>query len=182
MSFKAVVYSYNPIVEVGLSSLIKKHISNTSILKLKTLDCISSPSFNLNYDVYIFDVFTFTEMQVIALQLAPLIAEKKVVFLVDSPEIEKILPFNNITYLHRDSSALDIVKKIRNLKNLRKKKPANIRFKSEAKCFQKDTTFSSREFECATLLMRGYSTSQISKKLSLAMSTVSTYKNRIHKT
>lgn len=41
--------------------------------------------------------------------------------------------------------------------------------------------FSSREKEIVNLLMRSYSVSQISKELSLKMSTISTYKNRIHK-
>ncbi len=44
-----------------------------------------------------------------------------------------------------------------------------------------DISFLQEKKKFVNLLMRGYSVSQISKELSLKMSTISTYKNRIHK-
>jgi DNA-binding CsgD family transcriptional regulator len=56
-----------------------------------------------------------------------------------------------------------------------------MRYKSVTMKIQKTNKFSTREKECANLLMKGYSISQISKELSLKKNTISTYKMRIHK-
>lgn len=181
MNFKVAIYSSNSLIELGISVLIENHIPNTRILKIKTLESISSPKFNLSYDVYIFDVYTISELQLVIGQLSPLIAKKRVLFLINRTDIKKTLPFNNITYIYKDSSALEIVLKIKSLKKSNSTNLQNTRLKKTAKYFKNITNLSSREYECATLLIQGYSVSQISEELSLAMSTVSTYKNRIHK-
>lgn len=93
-------------------------------------------------------------------------------------EIEKLQEFKNINYIYRNSNELEIV---RHLRTLCKKSKPFIRYKRVTKRIQKKIKFSQRERECADLLMKGYSVSQISKELAIEMNTISTYKMRILK-
>lgn len=139
MSYKVLIYSSQPIVEIGLSFCVKKCLPNATILKTNTLDFLSSIELNFNCDLFIFDVFHFTEMNFIDVNLLSLFKEKKVIFLIENMEIEKLLEFKNITYIYRNSSELEIVRHLRTLCN--KSKPI-IRYKRVAKRIQKKIKFS----------------------------------------
>lgn len=178
MSFKVLIYSSQPIVEIGLSFCVKKCLPNATILKTNTLDFLSSIELNSNCDLFIFDVFHLTEMNFIDVNLLSFFKEKKVIFLIENMDIEKLLEYKNITYIYRNSSELEIV---RHLRTLCKKSKLIIRYKRVTKRIQKKIKFSQRERECADLLMKGYSVSQISKELAIEMNTISTYKMRILK-
>lgn len=132
----------------------------------------------LNFDLLIFDVYQFTEMSYINEYFVSNLKEKKVVLLVDNIEIEKLLNFKDFVYIYKDSSVIEVVKQLRNL--CRKRKQV-FKYKSVTKNMNSKIKFSTREKECANLLMKGYTVSQISKELSLKMNTISTYKNRLHR-
>lgn len=177
MSYKVLIYckSY-PIVEVGLSFCVKKSIPEAIILKTNSLDFLSTTESNFNCDLFIFDVIHPIEINFIGSQIATFFKEEKVVFLVETIEIEKLLNLKNITYINKNSSELEILKCLRSLS---KKRKSSIRYTCVTKRIQKNNKFSIREKECANLFMKGYSVSQISKELSLKMNTISTYKKRM---
>lgn len=178
MSYKVLIYCSQPIVEVGLSFCIKKGIPDATILRTNSLDFFSTTESSFNFDLYIFDTIHLEEVDFISARVLTFLKEKKVVFLIENIEIEKVLNFSNITYLYKNSSEHEIVK---SLKALCKKRKSIIRYKSITKRIQKKNKFSEREKECANLFMRGYSVSEISKELSLEMNTISTYKMRMYK-
>jgi DNA-binding NarL/FixJ family response regulator len=176
MSCKVLVYSCHSIIQIGLSYCVRKSISNALIFSKSSLKQVFEN--NLDFDLYIFDVYQFTEMSFINEHFVSNLKEKKVVLLVDNIEIQKLLNFKNFVYIYKDSSEIEVVKQLRNL--CRKRKQV-FKYKSVTKKMNSKIKFSTREKECANLLMKGYTISQISKELSLKMNTISTYKNRIHR-
>ena len=113
MNYKVIIYSYHSIFQVGLSYCLKKSVSNASIVLKSSL--IQVFENNLDFDLYIFDTSYFTEMIYINEKFASNLKEKKVVFLVDNIKIEKLLNFNNVYYIHKDSSEAEVIKQLRKL-------------------------------------------------------------------
>lgn len=177
MGYKVFVYSSQPIIEVGLTSCVKKALPEAIIVKTNSLDDFTVTEPNFNYDLLIFDVFYSAEFNFINQQLLHFINEKKVIFFIEDNKSDFFLESNSI-YLPRTSSEREIVKCLRSIFNIRK---SIVRYKSVNKRIQNKSKFSVREMQCANLLMKGYSIGQISKELSLKMNTISTYKQRLHK-
>lgn len=178
MNCKVLIYSRHSIIQIGLTFCVKKSISNATIYKASSLEQVFALQANSDFDLLIFDVPHFIEMYNINEQLATFLNDKRIVFLVENMEIEKLLDFKNIDYIHRDSCETEVVKCLRNLLKMRKT-VSNFKYKTVTNRFQKENKLSVREKECANLLLKGYSVSQISKELSLRMSTICTYKKRI---
>jgi DNA-binding NarL/FixJ family response regulator len=178
MSYKVLVYSCHSIIQIGLSYCVRKSISNASIVAKSSL--IQVFENNLDFDLYVFDISQFTEMSYIIEKFASNLKEQNVVLLIDNIEIEKLINFKDVVYIHKDRSEAEVVKQLRNLCKSKRLKPS-CKYKSVTKKMQNKIKFSTREKECANLFMRGYSVSQISKEFSLKLNTISTYKNRIHK-
>lgn len=176
MSYKVLIYSCHTIIQVGLSFCVKKSIANASIFNTSSLEHVYTE--DLNYDLFVFNVSQFTELYFINSRLIPCLKDKKVVFLIEDIEIEKLLNFNTVTFIHKENSELEIIKSLRALCKIRK---PSIRYRRVSKRIQKENKFSKRELQCANLFMKGYSVSQISKELSLKMNTISTYKKRLQK-
>lgn len=180
MNCKVLIYSRHSIIQIGLMFCIKKSISNVTIYKANSLEQVFALNENSYFDLFIFDVSYFTEMFCINEQLITSLNEKRIVFLVDNMDIVKLLDFKNIVYIQRDCGETEVVKCLRKLLKMRKA-TINYKYKNVTNRFQKENNFSKREIQCANLLMKGYSVSQISEKLLLKMSTVSTYKMRLQK-
>lgn len=174
MSCKVLIYSKYPLVEMGLSLFVANKISKIQISKTNNLDFLSS---NQKYDLMIFDMFMQSEFDLIVNNLKALNKKDKVLLLVENIDVSKLTGLQNITFLSRNSTEVEILKSIRTL--LRKKK-ISARYKITKTIEQKEK-LSKREVECAILLMKGYKVNEISKKLSLAKSTICTYKMRILK-
>lgn len=180
MNCKVLIYSRHSIIQIGLMFCIKKSISNVTIYKANSLEQVFALNENSYFDLFIFDVSYFTEMFCINEQLITSLNEKRIIFLVDNMDIVKLLDFKNIVYIQRDCGETEVVKCLRKLLKMRKA-TINYKYKNVTNRFQKENNFSKREIQCANLLMKGYSVSQISEKLLLKMSTVSTYKMRLQK-
>lgn len=180
MNCKVLIYSRHSIIQIGLTFCVKKSISNVTIHRASSLEQVLAFQSNFDFDMFIFDVQQFTEMNFINEQLAAIIKDKRIIFLLENMEIEKKFEYKNVEYIHRDSSETAILKCLRKL--LKTRKPVNkIKRKNVTNRFQKEDNLSAREKQCATLLLKGYSVSQISKQLSLRINTISTYKKRIQK-
>lgn len=174
MSCKVLIYSKYPLVEMGLSLFVANKISKIQISKTNNLDFLSS---NQKYDLMIFDMFIQSEFDLIVNNLKALNKKDKVLLIVENIDVSKLIGLQNITFLSRNSTEVEILKSIRTL--LRKKKlTASYKI---TKTIEKKEKLSKREVECAILLMKGYKVNEISKKLSLAKSTICTYKMRILK-
>ncbi len=174
MSCKVLIYSKYPLVEMGLSLFIANKISKIQISKTNNLDFLLS---NDKYDLMIFDMFMQSEFDLIVNNLKALNKKDKVLLIVENIDVIKLTGLQNITFLSRNSTEVEILKSIRTL--LRKKKlSTNYRI---TKTIEQKEKLSKREVECAILLMKGYKVNEISKKLSLAKNTISTYKMRILK-
>ena len=148
--------------------------SEIQISKTNNLDFLLS---NDKYDLMIFDMFMQSEFDLIVNNLKALNKKDKVLLIVENIDVIKLTGLQNITFLSRNSTEVEILKSIRTL--LRKKKlSTNYRI---TKTIEQKEKLSKREVECAILLMKGYKVNEISKKLSLAKNTISTYKMRILK-
>jgi DNA-binding NarL/FixJ family response regulator len=174
MSCKVLIYSKYPLVEMGLSLFIANKISKIQISKTNNLDFLLS---NDKYDLMIFDMFMQSEFDLIVNNLKALNKKDKVLLLVENIDVSKLTGLQNITFLSRNSTEIEVLKSIRTL--LRKKK-LSTSYKITKTIEQKEK-LSKREVECAILLMKGYKVNEISKKLSLALTTICTYKMRILK-
>lgn len=158
-------------IEIGLSLFVENKISEILISKTKNLEYLLC---NYKYDLMIFDVCMQSEFNFIVNNLNK---NEKALLLVENIEISKLVDFKNITLLSRNSTNVEILKSIRAI--LRKKKLSDIY--KVTKTIEQKEKLSKREVECAILLMKGYKVNEISKKLSLALSTICTYKKRILK-
>lgn len=174
MSCKVLIYSKYPLVEMGLSLFVANKISEIQISKTNNLDFLLS---NDKYDLMIFDMFMQSEFDLIVNNLEALNKKDKVLLIVENIDVSKLTGLQNITFLSRNSTEVEILKSIRSL--LRKNK-LSIRYKT-TKTIEQKGKLSKREVECAILLMKGFKVNEISKKLSLASTTVCTYKMRIFK-
>ena len=174
MSCKVLIYSKYPLVEMGLSLFVANKISEIQISKTNNLDFLIS---NDKYDLMIFDMFMHSEFDLIVNNLKALNKKDKVLLIVENIDVSKLTGLQNITFLSRNSTEVEILKSIRTL--LRKKKlSTSYRI---TKTIEQTEKLSKREVECAILFMKGYKVNEISKKLSLAKNTISTYKMRILK-
>lgn len=159
---------------MGLSLFVANKISEIQISKTNNLDFLLSKD---KYDLMIFDMFMQSEFDLIVNNLKALNKKDKVLLIVENIDVSKLTGLQNITFLSRNSTEVEILKSIRTL--LRKKKlSTNYRI---TKTIEQKEKLSKREVECAILLMKGYKVNEISKKLSLAKNTISTYKMRILK-
>ena len=174
MSCKVLIYSKYPLVEMGLSLFVANKISEIQISKKNNLDFLAS---NHEFDLMIFDVCIQSEFDLIVNNLKALNKKDKVLLIVENIDASKLRGLQNITFLSRNSTEVEILKSIRTL--LRKKKlSTSYRI---TKTIEQKEKLSKREVECAILLMKGYKVNEISKKLSLSKNTISTYKMRILK-
>jgi DNA-binding NarL/FixJ family response regulator len=178
MSYKVLIYSSQPVVEIGLTFCVKKSIPGAAVSKTNSFDLFTSTDSFLNCDLFVFDIFYLEEFNFIKSQLISCFKEKKIVFFTENFEIEKNKDFNNAIYIYKNSTELEIVKSLKSFCKIRK---PILRYKSISKNIQIKSKFSEREKQCANLLMKGYSMSQISKELALKRNTISTYKVRMLK-
>lgn len=178
MNHKILIYSQNPIIQIGLTTCIKKYNVNVAIFKTNSLEQTFIEESNFSFDTFIFDVTQFTEINYIKTHILTFLHDKKIVFLVDTIDYQNLLDLKNVVYVYKNSGELEIIKRLR---ALCKKSKQVFKYKNVTERFKKEKKLSEREQQCANLLMNGYSVSQISKKLSLKMNTISTYKNRIQK-
>jgi DNA-binding NarL/FixJ family response regulator len=175
MNYKVLIYSKYPIVAIGLSLFVVKNIPKVLIYKTNNLDFLLT---NNEYDLFILDVFIQSELNFVQDYLRTSNKSEKVILLTENIDFNNLKAFKNIKYLHRNSNEFEIVNSIRI--QLKKRKMDN-KYKSVIKTIENKEKLSKREVECAILLMKGYTVNQISKKLSLALTTISTYKMRILK-
>lgn len=175
MCYNILIYSSYPIVRVALSIFVKKNYINSNVTLLDSFEQLFGAEFKKNFDLLIIDTKNHSELELIQDKSNLFKKELKVIFLTEDSNLERNYSSHNFFYLDKVS---DEGKIINCLNSIFKKKN---NYKTVTNTIRSKNFLSKREIECATLLMKGYSINQISKKLSLALSTVSTYKMRILK-
>lgn len=174
MSFKVLIFSRDTIFQIGITLCIKKSYPNVTIYKTSALDQVYVTDKCI--DLLVFDDLKLTNLYETKDQFFNILNGRKVVFFTQNMDIENFLDIEDVIYINKDSSESDVVKRLR----LLCLKHKLIKHKRINKNILKNNALSKRELQCAKLLMDGNSVSEISKHLSLRMSTVSTYKRRIH--
>lgn len=176
MRYKVIIYSSCPLMVSGLTYIVQKKLPNVKVFKFYSLDFISIKESSLEFDLFFFDVFQSNEIKYLSNQLSTFSKNKKGILFMDN--LENSLHFTDFIYLNRNCNENEIAKCLHSICKIVKPK---IRYKKVSKSFKFLNKFSRRELECANLFMKGYSVSQISKELSLKITTVSTYKMRLLK-
>jgi DNA-binding NarL/FixJ family response regulator len=178
MNYKVLIYSVQPIIEVGLSFCLKKSIPNATILNTNSLIFLSVNEPKFNCDLFVFDISHHSELELIISHFASFFDGKKVVFFIENLEMVQNQDLKSALYIYKNSSEVEIVKSLNTFCNIPK---WSLRYRSITKNIQNKNKLSEREKQCANLLMKGYTVTQISKELSLKKNTISTYKMRMHK-
>ncbi|WP_353079597.1 LuxR C-terminal-related transcriptional regulator [Flavobacterium sp.] len=174
MSYKVLIYSCDTIFQIGISLCVKKSYPNVTIYKANTLEDVFAT--DICIDLLVFDVLTPADLFQINERILDTLKEIKVVFFVEKNDDNKFSETKDAIFLKKDIKEYEVIKRLR-LLCLKRKLLKN---KRKSKNILKDNALSKRELQCFILLMKGNSVSEISKQLSLRMSTVSTYKRRIH--
>lgn len=171
MQFNVFIYSCFPIVRISLELFVKNNVSNANITTFNSIDKLLETEFKNNFQLLLIDTIHESELNMIY-NCENLIKKKeKIIFFTETDFLKN----KNFTYLDKSSDEKKIMNCLYSILDY------NSNYKEVTKTVKKNKKLSKREIECAILLMKGYSINQISKKLALALTTVSTYKTRILK-
>lgn len=178
MSYNVLIYSSYPIVRVALSMFVKKNYVNSNVAFVSLTNQLFKKELKKNFDLLIIDTLNESELEMILSKSSLFKKELKVIFFTDGyTEFKKNKNFQDFIYLNKDSSEDKIINCLNIIFNKKNDEENDI----VTNTIKNNNALSKREIECAILLMKGYSLNEISKKLSLALTTVSTYKMRILK-
>lgn len=176
MKISIMVYDKYPVCSIALSTIIKDKFPKSIVKKIDLIDDFFQVKYKDNFDLIILDLQDQLNVNSLLKQIRIVNINSKIIFFTDdlsfSPEM--IYGIDNIQFLGKNSN----INKILSILEFVSKNKVELSFINRK---DKIKSLSSRELECATLLMNGYTVSQIAKKLSLALSTVSTLKSRIFK-
>ena len=170
-----IIYSCYPLVRVALGMIIKKNIIHSNITLIDTIEQFDEIELENKFELLLIDPKNETDLHLIYSLLNGIKKDQKIVVLTDNYLQKKNKNFLNITFIDKSSNEKKIISCLQGLLDLKKN------YKIVSTTIKKQNTLSKRETECAVLLMKGYSVNQISKKLALALTTISTYKMRIFK-
>lgn len=171
MQFNVFIYSCFPIVRISLELFVKNNISNANITTFNSIDELLETEFKNNFQLLLIDTIHESELNMIY-NCENLIKKKeKIIFFTETDFLKN----KKFTYLDKSSDEKKIMNCLYSILDY------NSNYKEVTKTVKKNKKLSKREVECAILLMKGYTVNQISKKLSLALTTISTYKMRILK-
>lgn len=176
-NYNVLICSDYPIVRTALCMLVKNNIPNSSFIFFNSIDTLFITQNEKRFDLLIVDTRSESDLDLIYSKSSFLKKEIKIVCLIENLNFNKNRYYKNFIYIDKVSEEDKVVNC---LNNIFKKINTN-NFKNVTNSIKGNNSLSKREIECAILLMKGYSTNQISKKLSLALTTVSTYKMRILK-
>lgn len=175
MRHNIIIYSCYPIVRVALEMIIKKYIIHSNVTVIDGIEQFEEIKLEEKFELLLIDPKNETDLHLIYSLLNGIKKEQKIVVLTDNNLPKKNKNALNITFIDKSSNERKIITCLQGLLDVKKN------YKILTTTIKKQNTLSKRETECAVLLMKGYSVNQISKKLTLALTTVSTYRARIFK-
>ncbi len=188
MEYNILIYDQFPVIRKALSYIIKKNFKQSNVVVANDVDELFVLSMQIKFHLIFLDIVN-NDINSLQLFKKIKITSKGCKIIIFSDTSSNI--FNNklegVTLLDKNSSELKIIQYIRLLldgehyftDSLTLESYSNA--KKETKTFLEeiDDMLSERELECAILLIQGYTIVDISKKLFLAVTTISTYKRRV---
>lgn len=188
MEYNILIYDQFPVIRKALSYIIKKNFKQSNVVIANDVDELFVLSIQIKFHLIFLDI---VNDDINCFRLLKKIKAtnrncKIIVFSDTSLSIYK-RKIEGVTLLDKNSSELKIIQLIRLFLVGESYFTDEIEFgsylkkKKETRTFLEeiDNMLSERELECAILLIQGYTIVDISKKLSLAVTTISTYKRRV---
>ncbi len=187
MQFNILIFDQFPVVRKALSIMMKKSFKNVKVFIAEDVDELFILSLQSNFDLIFLEVLNndITEVKLLKkIRLAN--KDCKIIVFSDLNNLKKVIKNDKTILLDKSSSEEKIIQYVRLSLYSDKYFSDKLIIEDKSKLIRKKEKFineidflSERELECAILLIQGNTVNDIAKKLSIAISTVSTYKMRI---
>ncbi|MFI0426711.1 MAG: DNA-binding response regulator [Flavobacterium sp.] len=186
MEYNILIYDQFPVIRKALGVIVKKNFQTSNVVIASDVDELFVMSMKIKFHLIFLDIIN-NDVDCIQLLKKIRLTNRKCKIIIFSDTSLNIYKqkIEGVTLLDKNSSEQRIIQFIR-LTLLSDNYFSNelvlegVHKSKESQTFlQEIDTLSERELECAILLIQGFTVNEISKKLSLAISTVSTYKSRL---
>lgn len=188
MEYNILIYDQFPVIRKALSYIIKKNFKHSNVVVANDVDELFVLSMQIKFHLIFFDIVN-DNINCLKLLKKIKITNKdcRIIFFSDTSLSIFNKNIEGVTLLDKNYSVLKIIQFIRMLlvdnnyltDKLTLESFSIVKKPTQTFLEQIDDMLSERELECAILLIQGYTIVDISKKLSLAVTTISTYKRRV---
>lgn len=172
MKYNIFVYSRFPLYRVALSNFIEIKVDNASVRELKLLEDLFQLVPKGLFNILIVDVIDNKDLMFVNKNYSLFKKDQTIILLSNNNLVSK---YDNFIFFSKQKSENLLIAYLNAILS------NETYFKVPEKNIYKNIILSQREKQCALLFMKGLSVSKIAEKLNLKISTVATYKMRIHK-
>ena len=175
------IYDKFPIVRNAIMYIIENNFPNTKITIAKSIEDIFLLGFKQEFNILFGDFdLEIRDIDILLKKIKFLNPKLKIIFFSD--KYSNLNSYDQVLFLNKNSSLKNIRDFFEINLNLSINSEKSLKCsESNNKLIEQFSTLSNREIQCAILMLNGYSLIQISRILSLALTTISTYKTRILK-
>ena len=175
------IYDKFPIVRNAIMYIIENNFPNTKITIAKSIEDIFLLGFKQEFNILFGDFdLEIRDIDILLKKIKFLNPKLKIIFFSD--KYSNLNSYDQVLFLNKNSSLKNILDFFETNLNLSINSEKSLKCsESNNKLIEQFSTLSNREIQCAILMLNGYSLIQISRILSLALTTISTYKTRILK-
>lgn len=175
------IYDKFPIVRNAIMYIIENNFPNTKITIAKSIEDIFLLGFKQEFNILFGDFdLEIRDIDILLKKIKFLNPKLKIIFFSD--KYSNLNSYDQVLFLNKNSSLKNILNFFETNLNLSINSEKSLKCsESNNKLIEQFSTLSNREIQCAILMLNGYSLIQISRILSLALTTISTYKTRILK-
>lgn len=187
MQFNILIFDQFPVIRKAISMLLKKKIKKAEVFVANDVDSLFLLTLQNNFELIFLEIINKDIDEFKLLKKLRLVNKNcKIIVFSDLKSMKKVIKGEEIILLDKSSSEEKIIQCIRLAlfgdKNFSDNLIIDYKIKETAKkenLINRIDLLSERELQCAILLIQGNTINDIAKKLSLAITTVSTYKMRI---
>lgn len=175
------IYDKFPIVRNAIMYIIENNFPNTKITIAKSIEDFFLLGFKQEFNILFGDFdLEIRDIDILLKKIKFLNPKLKIIFFSD--KYSNLNSYDQVLFLNKNSSLKNILDFFETNLNLSINSEKSLKCsESNNKLIEQFSTLSNREIQCAILMLNGYSLIQISRILSLALTTISTYKTRILK-
>ena len=175
------IYDKFPIVRNAIMYIIENNFPNTKITIAKSIEDIFLLGFKQEFNILFGDFdLEIRDIDILLKKIKFLNPKLKIIFFSD--KYSNLNSYDQVLFLNKNSSLKNILDFFETNLNLSINSEKSLKCsESNNKLIEQFSTLSNREIQCAILMLNGYSLIQISRILSLALTTISTYKTKILK-
>ena len=172
MKYNVLIYSRFPLYRVAISKFIGFKVENVNVRQLKLLKELFQVVPRGLFNILIVDVTDNKDLLFFNKNYSKFRKDQTIIFLSNNNLVSK---YDNFIFFSKQKSENLLIAYLNAILS------NETYFKVPEKNIYKNIILSQREKQCALLFMKGLSVSKIAEKLNLKISTVATYKMRIHK-